>query len=72
MRRRGPGRRIILIDRTSMPKADPADVLTTVARLVAEAPSLRDVVSRLAVTLRESIALIRSCSTWPVRPARST
>jgi transcriptional regulator with GAF, ATPase, and Fis domain len=42
-----------------MPKADPADVLTTVARLVAEAPSLRDVVSRLAVTLRESIPFER-------------
>jgi transcriptional regulator with GAF, ATPase, and Fis domain len=42
-----------------MPKADPADVLTTVARLVAEAGSLRDVVSRLAVTLRASIAFER-------------
>ena len=38
---------------------DPAAVLTTVARLVAEAPSLRDVVSRLAVTLRESIPFER-------------
>ena len=34
---------------------DPASVLTSVARLVAEAPELRDVVSRLAITLRESI-----------------
>ena len=42
-----------------MSKADPADVLTTVARLVAEAGSLRDVVSRLAVTLRASIAFER-------------
>ncbi len=39
--------------------ADPAAVLTAVARLVAEAPSLRDVVSRLAVTLRESIPFER-------------
>jgi transcriptional regulator with GAF, ATPase, and Fis domain len=39
--------------------ADPAAVLTTVARLVAEAPGLRDVVSRLAVTLRESIPFER-------------
>ena len=39
--------------------ADPASVLTAVARLVAEAPSLRDVVSRLAVTLRESIPFER-------------
>ena len=39
--------------------ADPAAVLTTVARLVAEAPSLRDVVSRLAVALRESIPFER-------------
>jgi transcriptional regulator with GAF, ATPase, and Fis domain len=35
--------------------ADPSGVLTAVARLVAEAPSLRDVVSRLAIALRESI-----------------
>jgi len=42
-----------------MSKADSADVLATVARLVAEAPSLRDVVSRLAVSLRASIAFER-------------
>ncbi len=35
--------------------ADPSGVLTAVARLVAEAPSLGDVISRLAITLRESI-----------------
>src|SRR5262245_35605029 len=45
--------------RTPMAKADPADVLSTVARLVAEAPSLRDVVSRLAVSLRASIPFER-------------
>ena len=39
--------------------SDPAAVLTAVARLVAEAPSLRDVVSRLAVTLRASISFER-------------
>ena len=44
---------------TSMPQADPADVLTTVARLVAEAPNLRDVVSRLAAVLRASIPFER-------------
>ncbi len=38
---------------------DPAAVLTAVARLVAEAPSLREVVSRLAVTLGESIPFER-------------
>ena len=42
-----------------MTQADPAPVLTAVARLVAEAPSLRDVVARLAVTLRESIPFER-------------
>jgi transcriptional regulator with GAF, ATPase, and Fis domain len=42
-----------------MPQADPAAVLTAVARLVAEAPSLRDVVARLAVALRESIPFER-------------
>src|SRR5262245_46993152 len=42
-----------------MSKADSADVLATVARLVAEAASLRDVVSRLAVSLRASIAFER-------------
>src|SRR5690349_434376 len=42
-----------------MSKTDSTDVLTTVARLVAEAPSLRDVVSRLAVTLRASIPFER-------------
>jgi two-component system NtrC family response regulator len=35
--------------------AEPSHVLTAVARLVAEAPSLRDVVSRLALTLRDLI-----------------
>jgi transcriptional regulator with GAF, ATPase, and Fis domain len=38
-----------------MAHADPVHVLTTVARLVAEAGSLRDLVPRLAVTLRPSI-----------------
>ena len=38
---------------------DPAAVLTAVARLVAEAPTLGEVVSRLAVTLRESIPFER-------------
>ena len=38
---------------------DASPVLTAVARLVAEAPSLREVVSRLAVTLRESIPFER-------------
>jgi transcriptional regulator with GAF, ATPase, and Fis domain len=38
---------------------DPAAVLSSVARLVAEAPDLRDVVSRLAVTLCESIPFER-------------
>ena len=42
-----------------MPKADPAEMLVTVARLVADAPSLRDVVSRLAVALRASIPFER-------------
>src|SRR5688572_2342642 len=42
-----------------MASPDPAAVLTAVARLVAEAPSLREVVSRLAVTLRESIPFER-------------
>ncbi|HKE85710.1 MAG TPA: sigma 54-interacting transcriptional regulator [Vicinamibacterales bacterium] len=42
-----------------MSKTDSADVLTAVARLVAEAPSLRDVVSRLAITLRASIRFER-------------
>jgi len=42
-----------------MPKADPAEMLVTIARLVADAPSLRDVVSRLAVALRTSIPFER-------------
>ena len=42
-----------------MLQADPVDVLTAVARLVAEAPSLRDVVSRLAGTLRATIPFER-------------
>jgi transcriptional regulator with GAF, ATPase, and Fis domain len=42
-----------------MTQPDPSAVLTAVARLVAEAPSLREVVSRLAVTLREAIPFER-------------
>jgi transcriptional regulator with GAF, ATPase, and Fis domain len=42
-----------------MVQGDPSAILTAVARLVAEAPTLRDVVSRLAVTLRESIPFER-------------
>jgi len=42
-----------------MGQADPVHVLTTVARLVAEAASLREIVPRLAVTLRESIPFER-------------
>ena len=42
-----------------MVQADPVEVLTTVARLVAEAGSLRDIVPRLAVTLRTSIPFER-------------
>jgi transcriptional regulator with GAF, ATPase, and Fis domain len=42
-----------------MAQGDSSAILTAVARLVAEAPSLRDVVSRLAVTLRESIPFDR-------------
>ena len=42
-----------------MTQGDPAAVLTAVARLVAEAPGLREVVGRLAVTLRESIPFER-------------
>jgi transcriptional regulator with GAF, ATPase, and Fis domain len=42
-----------------MPQADHADVLTAVARLVADAPSLRDVVSRLAGALRAAIPFER-------------
>jgi len=42
-----------------MVQADPVHVLTTVARLVAEAGSLRDIVPRLAVTLRTSIPFER-------------
>ena len=42
-----------------MAQGDSSAMLTAVARLVAEAPSLRDVVSRLAVTLRESIPFDR-------------
>ena len=38
---------------------DPAYVLTTVARLVAEAQTLQDVVVRLATTLREAISFDR-------------
>src|SRR5215510_5464927 len=43
----------------SMVQTDPVHVLTTVARLVAEAGSLRDIVPRLAVTLRTSIPFER-------------
>jgi len=42
-----------------MAQADPVHVLTTVARLVAEAGSLRDIVPRLALTLRTSIPFER-------------
>ena len=42
-----------------MTQPDPAAILTAVARLVAEAPTLRDVVVRLAVTLRASIPFER-------------
>jgi transcriptional regulator with GAF, ATPase, and Fis domain len=42
-----------------MAQADSVDVLTTVARLVAEAGSLRDILPRLAVTLRPSIPFER-------------
>jgi transcriptional regulator with GAF, ATPase, and Fis domain len=42
-----------------MLQPDPSDVLTTVARLVAEAPSLREVVSRVARTLRPAIPFER-------------
>ena len=39
-----------------MPHSDPSAVLAAVARLVADTPSLTDVVSRLAVILREGVA----------------
>jgi transcriptional regulator with GAF, ATPase, and Fis domain len=42
-----------------MAQGDTSAILIAVARLVAEAPNLRDVVSRLAVTLRESIPFDR-------------
>src|SRR5215510_9783115 len=42
-----------------MLQADPVDVLTSVARLVAEAPTLRDMVVGLAATLREPIPFER-------------
>jgi transcriptional regulator with GAF, ATPase, and Fis domain len=42
-----------------MLQADPVDVLTSVARLVGEAPSLRDVVVRLSDTLRVTIPFER-------------
>jgi transcriptional regulator with GAF, ATPase, and Fis domain len=42
-----------------MPQAEPVHVLTTVARLVADASSLTEIVPRLAVTLRESIPFER-------------
>jgi transcriptional regulator with GAF, ATPase, and Fis domain len=42
-----------------MAQAEPVHVLTTVARLVAEAGSLRDILPRLAVTLRPSIPFER-------------
>jgi len=42
-----------------MLQADPVDVLTSVARLVAEAPSLREVVAGLAATLRAAIPFER-------------
>ena len=40
-------------------QADPVDVLTSVARLVAEAPTLREVVGGVAATLR---AMFSPCS----------
>ena len=43
----------------SVLQADPVDVLTSVARLVAEAPGLRDVVAGLAGTLRVAIPFER-------------
>ena len=42
-----------------MSVVDPSAVLTAVARLVAEAPNLRDLVSRLALTLREAVPFER-------------
>ena len=42
-----------------MAQADPVHVLTTVARLVAEAGALRDILPRLALTLRSSIPFER-------------
>jgi two-component system response regulator AtoC len=42
-----------------MVQADPVDVLTSVARLVAEAPSLREVVAGVAGTLRQTIPFER-------------
>ena len=42
-----------------MVQADPVDVLTSVARLVAEAPSLREVVAGVAGTVRQTIPFER-------------
>ena len=42
-----------------MVQTDPVDVLTSVARLVAEAPSLREVVAGVAGTLRQTIPFER-------------
>ena len=42
-----------------MAEAVPSAVLTAVARLVADAPALRDVIGRVAVTLRDSIPFDR-------------
>jgi transcriptional regulator with GAF, ATPase, and Fis domain len=42
-----------------MSQGDPSAILTAVARLVAEGQSLRDLVSRLAVTLRDAIPFER-------------
>ena len=42
-----------------MVQADPGDVLTSVARLVAEAPSLREVVAGVAGTVRQTIPFER-------------
>ena len=42
-----------------MSVVDPSAVLTAVARLVAEAPTLRDLVSRLALTLRDAVPFER-------------
>src|SRR4051812_38862648 len=44
---------------TNMVEAVPSGVLTTVARLVADAPALRDVIGRVALALRETLPFTR-------------